>query len=91
MANQTIPSTENQTMTNQTQDGGATFAATASLTQADCELVMDNLNLASEALQTNGRTESYDVVNSVENELFEIATDQGEPNMKTLMQKFKPL
>ena len=30
-------------------------------------------------------------MNSVENELFEIATDQGEQNMKTLMQKFKPL
>jgi uncharacterized protein YukE len=30
-------------------------------------------------------------VNSVENELFEIATDQGEQNMKTLMQIFKPL
>jgi hypothetical protein len=52
---------------------------------------MDNLNLASEALQTNGTTESYDVVNSVENELFEIATDQGEQNMNTLIQIFKPL
>ena len=30
-------------------------------------------------------------MNSVENELFEIATDQGEQNMKTLMQIFKPL
>jgi hypothetical protein len=30
-------------------------------------------------------------VNSVESELFEIATDQGEQNIKTLMQIFKPL
>jgi hypothetical protein len=91
MTNQTIPPTENQTMTNQTQGGGAIVAATANLTQADFESVIDNLNSASEALQTNDTTEAYDAVNSVENELFEIATDQGEQNMKTLMQIFKPL
>src|SRR5215207_3873424 len=86
MANQTIPPTENQT-----QGGGAIVAATANLTQADFESVIDNLNSASEALQANDTTEAYDAVNSVENELFEIATDQGEQNMKTLMQIFKPL
>ena len=93
--NQTIPSSlqmQNQTMTNQTQGGGeATAAAMANLTQADFESVIDNLNSASEALQANDTTEAYDAVNSVENELFEIATDQGERNMKTLMQIFKPL
>jgi hypothetical protein len=89
MDNQTMPPMKNQTMTNQTE-GGATAAVTANLTQADFESVIDNLNSASEALQANDTTEAYDVVNSVENELFEIATDQGQ-NMKTLMQIFKPL
>jgi hypothetical protein len=35
MTNHTIPPTENKTMTNQTQGGGAIVAATANLTQAD--------------------------------------------------------
>ena len=86
--NATTTTTTNQTAGNQTQGGGA---AMANLTQADFESVIDNLNSASEALQANDTTEAYDAVNSVENELFEIATDQGEQNMKTLMQIFKPL
>jgi hypothetical protein len=85
----TTTTTTNQTAGNQTQGGGG--AAMANLTQADFESVIDNLNSASEALQANDTTEAYDAVNSVENELFEIATDQGEQNMKTLMQIFKPL
>ena len=91
IANQTIPSMGNQTMTNQTQGVGGTIAATANLTQADFESVVHNLNIASEALQANDTTEAYDTVNSVESELFEIATDQGEQNIKTFMQIFKPL
>ena len=87
--NATTTTTTNQTAGNQTQGGGG--AAMANLTQADFESVIDNLNSASEALQANDTTEAYDAVNSVENELFEIATDQGEQNMKTLMQIFKPL
>jgi hypothetical protein len=82
---------QNTTMTNQTQEGGATAAAMANLTQADFESVTDNLNAASEALQDNETTEAYDTVNSVESELFDIANDQGEQNTKTLMQIFKPL
>ena len=88
VAQNATTTTTNQTAGNQTQGGGA---AMANLTQADFESVIDNLNSASEALQANDTTEAYDAVNSVENELFEIATDQGEQNMKTLMQIFKPL
>jgi hypothetical protein len=76
---------QNTTTTNQTQ------AAMANLTQADFESVTDNLNAASEALQANDTTEAYDAVNSVESELFDIANDQGEENIKPLMQIFKPL
>ena len=76
---------QNTTMTNQTQ------AAMANLTQADFESVTDNLDAASEALQANDTTEAYDAVNSVESELFAIANDQGEQNIKPLMQIFKPL
>jgi hypothetical protein len=76
---------QNTTTTNQTQ------AAMANLTQADFESVTDNLDAASEALQANDTTEAYDAVNSVESELFNIANDQGEQNIKPLMQIFKPL
>jgi hypothetical protein len=39
---------QNQTMTNQTQGGGATAAATTNLTQADFESVIYNLNEGSD-------------------------------------------
>jgi Na+/phosphate symporter len=76
---------QNTTATNQTQ------AAMANLTQADFESVTDNLDAATEALQANDTSEAYDAVNSVESELFNIANDQGEQNIKPLMQIFKPL
>jgi hypothetical protein len=88
----TTTTTTNQTAGNQTQGGGAaTGAAMANLTQADFGPVTDNLNTARESLQTNDTTAAYAAVNSAELELFGLASDQGEQNMKALMQQFKPL
>jgi hypothetical protein len=61
------------------------------LTQADFGPVTDNLNTARESLQTNDTTAAYDAVNSVDNTLFGLASDQGEQNMKAMTQQFKPL
>jgi hypothetical protein len=85
--------TTNQTAGNQTQGGGAaaTRAVMGNLTQADFGPVTDNLNTARESLQTNDTTAAYDAVNSAESELFGLASDQGEQNMKAVMQKFMPL
>ena len=82
-------STTNQTAGNQTQGGGA--AIMANLTQTDIGTVTDNLNTARESLQTNDTTAAYDAMNSVDSELFGLANDQGEQNMKALMQQFKPI
>ncbi|HEU4823364.1 MAG TPA: hypothetical protein VFS97_08070, partial [Nitrososphaeraceae archaeon] len=93
-AAQNATTTTNQTAGNQTQGGGAattTRAAMGNLTQADFGPVTDNLNTARESLQTNDTTAAYDAVNSVDNELFGLANDQGEQNMKAVMQQFKPL
>jgi hypothetical protein len=81
--------TTNQTAGNQTQGGGA--AAMANLTQADIGTVTDDLNTARESLQTNDTTAAYDAMNSVDSELFGLANDQGEQNMKALIQQFKPI
>ena len=81
--------TTNQTAGNQTQGGGA--AVMANLTQADIGTVTDNLNTARESLQTNDTTAAYDAMNSVDSELFGLANDQGEQNMKALIQQFKPI
>src|ERR687891_179390 len=84
--------TTNQTAGNQTQGGAAaTRAIMGNLTQADFGPVTDSLNTARESLQTNDTTAAYDAVNSVDSELFGLANDQGEQNMKALMQQFKPL
>jgi hypothetical protein len=85
--------TTNQTAGNQTQGGGApaTRATMGNLTQADFGPVTDSLNTARESLQTNDTTAAYDAVNSVDSELFGLANDQGEQNMKAVMQQFKPL
>ena len=80
--------TTNQTAGNQTQGGGA---AMANLMQADFGPVTDNLNTARESLQTNDTTAAYDAVNSAGSELFGLANDQGEQNMKAVLQQFKPL
>ena len=89
----TTTTTTNQTGGNQTQGGAAaaTRAAMGNLTQADFGPVTDSLNTARESLQTNDTTAAYDAVNSVDSELFGLANDQGEQNMKALMQQFKPL
>jgi hypothetical protein len=84
--------TTNQTAGNQTQGGAAaTRAAMGNLTQADFGSFRDNLNTARESLQTNDTTAAYDAVNSADNTLFGLANDQGEQNMKALIQQFKPL
>ena len=92
-AAQNATTTTNQTAGNQTQGGGAaaTRATMGNLTQADFGPVTDNLNTARESLQTNDTTAAYDAVNSVDSELFRLANDQGEQNMKAVMQQFKPL
>jgi hypothetical protein len=92
-AAQNATTTTNQTAGNQTQGGGAatTRAAMGNLTQADFGPVTDNLNTARESLQTNDTTAAYDAVNSAESELFGLANDQGEQNMKAVMQQFMPL
>jgi hypothetical protein len=56
----------------------------ANLTQADIGTVTDNLNTARESLQTNDTTAAFDAMNSVDSELFRLANDQGEQNMKAL-------
>lgn len=81
--------TTNQTAGNQTHGGGA--AVMANLTQADIGTITDNLNTARESLQTNDTTAAYDAMNSVDSELFGLANDQGEQNMKALVQQFKPI
>src|SRR5215216_3298074 len=89
---QNATTTTNQTAGNQTQGGGtAAGAAMATLTQADFGPVTDILNTARESLQTNDTTAAYDAVNSAGSELFGLANDQGEQNMKAVMQQFKPL
>ena len=89
---QNATTTTNQTAGNQTQGGGtAAGAAMANLTQADFGPVTDILNTARESLQTNDTTAAYDAVNSAGSELFGLANDQGEQNMKAVLQQFKPL
>jgi NhaP-type Na+/H+ or K+/H+ antiporter len=90
---QNATTTTNQTAGNQTQGGGgaAAGAAMANLTQADFGPVTDNLNTARESLQTNDTTAAYDAVNSAGSGLFGLANDQGEQNMKAVLQQFKPL
>jgi hypothetical protein len=80
--------TTNQTAGNQTQGGGA---AMGNITQADFGPVRDSLNTARESLQTNDTTSAYGAVNTAGSELFGLANDQGEQNMKALMQQFKPI
>jgi hypothetical protein len=79
---------QNTTVTNQTNQ---TQTALASLTQADLESVADDLASATEALLANDTTEAYNTVNSIDLELFNTATDQGEQNIKPLMEIFKPI
>ena len=79
-------SSGNATMANQTAG-----AAIGNLTQADFGPVSDSLNTIRESLQNNETTAAYDEVNSAGSELFGLANDQGEQNMNSLMQQFKPL
>jgi hypothetical protein len=76
---------QNATTTNQTQ------AAMAAITQADLDSIADDLAAATEALLSNDTTDAYNTVNSIDHKLFDTANDQGEQNIKPLMQIFKPL
>jgi hypothetical protein len=79
---------QNATATNQTNQ---TQAAMSNLTQADLESVADDIAAATEALTSNDTTEAYNTVNSIDQKLFNTANDQGEQNIKPLMEIFKPL
>jgi Na+/phosphate symporter len=79
---------QNATATNQTNQ---TQAAMSNLTQADLESVADDIAAATEALTSNDTTEAYNTVNSIDQKLFNTANDQGEQNIKPLMEMFKPL
>jgi hypothetical protein len=79
---------QNVTATNQTNQ---TQAALSALTQADLESVADDLAAATDALQANDTTEAYNAVNSIDHDLFDTVNDQGEQNIKPLMEMFKPL
>jgi hypothetical protein len=79
---------QNATATNQTNQ---TQAALSALTQADLESVADNLAAATDALLANDTTEAYNTVNSIDHDLFDTVNDQGEQNIKPLMEIFKPL
>ena len=79
---------QNTTATNQTNQ---TQTAMSNLTQADLESVADDIATAIEALMSNDTTEAYNTVNSIDQNLFNTANDQGEQNIKPLMEKFKPL
>jgi hypothetical protein len=79
---------QNATASNQTNQ---TQAAMSNLTQADLESVADDIASAIEALTSNDTTEAYNTVNSIDQSLFNTANDQGEQNIKPLMEIFKPL
>lgn len=79
---------QNATATNQTNQ---TQTALSALTQADLESVADDLAAATDALQANDTTEAYNAVNSIDHDLFDTVNDQGEQNIKPLMEIFKPL
>jgi hypothetical protein len=79
---------QNATATNQTNQ---TQAAMSNLTQADLESVADDIAAATEALTSNDTTDAYNTVNSIDQKLFNTANDQGEQNIKPLMEIFKPL
>jgi hypothetical protein len=79
---------QNATATNQTNQ---TQAALSALTQSDLESVADGLAAATDALQANDTTEAYNAVNSIDHDLFDTVNDQGELNIKPLMEIFKPL
>lgn len=79
---------QNATATNQTNQ---TQAALSALTEADLESVADDLAAATDALQANDTTEAYNAVNSIDHDLFDTVNDQGEQNIKPLMEIFKPL
>jgi hypothetical protein len=81
--------TANQSEGNQTEGGAAT--AMGNLTQADFGPILDSLNTVRESLQNNDTTAAYDEVNSAGSELFGLANGQGEQNINSLTQQFKPL
>jgi hypothetical protein len=83
-----VGSIGNQTSTNQT----GTAALSANLTQADFELLKQDLTEARQALENNDTTTLLDELNSASGELFQVISNQFDPvNVEGITQEFDPL
>ncbi len=78
----------NQTSTNQT----GTAALSANLTQADFELLKQDLTEARQALENNDTTVLLDELSSASGELFQVISNQFDPvHVEAITQEFNPL
>ncbi len=83
-----LNSIENQTLANKT----GTAALSANLTQADFELLTQDLTEARQALENNDTTTLLDELNSASGELFQIISRQFDPaHVEAMTQEFSPL
>jgi hypothetical protein len=83
-----VGSIGNQTSTNQT----GTAALSANLTQADFELLKQDLTEARQALENNDTTTLLDELNSASGELFQVISNQFDPvNVEGITHEFDPL
>jgi hypothetical protein len=91
IANQSVTevgSIGNQTSTNQT----GTAALSANLTQADFELLKQDLTEARQALENNDTTVLLDELSSASGELFQVISNQIDPvHVEAITQEFNPL
>jgi hypothetical protein len=83
-----VGSIGNQTSTNQT----GTAALSANLTQADFELLKQDLTEARQALENNDTTVLLDELSSASGELFQVISNQFDPvHVEAITQEFNPL
>jgi hypothetical protein len=83
-----VGSIGNQTSTNQT----GTAALSANLTQADFELLKQDLTEAGLALENNDTTVLLDELSSASGELFQVISNQFDPvHVEAITQEFNPL
>jgi hypothetical protein len=83
-----VGSIGNQTSTNQT----GTAALSANLTQADFELLKQDLTEARQALENNDTTVLLDELSSASGELFQVVSNQFDPvHVEAITQEFNPL
>jgi hypothetical protein len=83
-----VGSIGNQTSTNKT----GTEAISANFTQADFELLKQDLTEARQALENNDTTTLLDELNSASGELFQVISNQFDPvNVEGITQEFDPL